>query len=288
MKFWISLALFWLFNSCRPVGATGEISILASFYPIYIMARNITDGVPGVKLSNLTQPVTGCLHDYALSTNDMKKISGARVLLVNGAGMESFLDNVLRQFPSLTVIEASKGAELIKSGNGLNPHVWLSLDGASAEVANLAAGLASLDQEHADQYKTNAANYLAKLQTLKSRMVQELAPYKGSLIITFHEAFPYFARDFGLKIAAVVEREPGSTPGARELAATIALIRKYRIKALFIEPQYSPAAAQIISRETSLRAFTLDPAVTGPDGLDSYLQIMEKNLETLKEALGGS
>ena len=104
-------------------------------------------------------------------------------------------------------------------------------------------------------------------------------------IITFHEAFPYFAKEFDLRISAVVEREPGSEPSAKELADTIELVKESNAQALFSEPQYPDSAARTIAKETSAKVYVLDPAVTGPDAYDAYINIMENNLKVLKEAL---
>jgi zinc transport system substrate-binding protein len=112
-----------------------------------------------------------------------------------------------------------------------------------------------------------------------------LSPYRGRKIVTFHEAFPYFAQEFGLVIAAVVEREPGSQPSAQELARTIDLIKKQGIHVIFSEPQYPASAAAAIARETGARVFVLDPAVTGPGDQDAYLHAMEANLAVLMKAL---
>ena len=111
-------------------------------------------------------------------------------------------------------------------------------------------------------------------------------PHKD--IVTFHEAFPYFAKEFGLNIIAVVEREPGSEPTPNELQAVIQQIKPLSSKVLFTEPQYSPNAAQTIARETGAKIYTLDPVVTGEanaDAMDAYLVTMRKNMNTLKEAL---
>ena len=78
------------------------------------MAKNVTRDVPGISLQNLTSPLTGCLHDYSLTSNDMKKLSDAQVFVANGAGMESFLDQILEQHPSLKIIRLSEGVSLIK------------------------------------------------------------------------------------------------------------------------------------------------------------------------------
>jgi zinc transport system substrate-binding protein len=104
-------------------------------------------------------------------------------------------------------------------------------------------------------------------------------------IVTFHEAFPYFASEFGLRIAAVVEREPGSEPSAAELARTVEIVRKSGAKAVFAEPQYPAKAAQAVAREAGVRVSVLDPAVDGAEDPGSYIRTMDANLAVLREAL---
>jgi len=200
--------------------------------------------------------------------------------------MESFLDKIIAQHPNLKIIQLSEGIPLIKGeGNeGDNPHLWVSISNAIIQVKNLGKAMGEFDPSHKELYVKNTANYVAKLETLSQNMHSELAPYKGRAIITFHEAFPYFAQEFGLKISAVVEREPGSEPSAKELAETIDLIKKNDIPALFSEPQYPAAAVQTIAEETGAKVYVLDPAVTGPDDYDAYINIMENNLVVLKKA----
>jgi len=264
-----------------------KLKIVTSFYPVYIIAKNVTQDVPGVDLENLTPAVTGCLHDYALSAADMKKLVDAQVFVANGAGMESFLEKILSQYPKIKVVELAQNIPLIKSVDNPqgNPHVWVSVTNAIIEVKNLGLALAAIDPEHQARYQQNAAGYVNRLKALRAEMQAKLAPYIGRDIITFHEAFPYFAREFGLNIAAVIEREPGASPSAQELARTIDLVKKTGIKALFGEPQYPAQAAQVIAQETGANMYVLDPAVTGPDRNDAYIKIMERNLGTLKEAL---
>ena len=116
-------------------------------------------------------------------------------------------------------------------------------------------------------------------------MHDELKDIKYKNIVTFHEAFPYFAEEFGLNIVGVVEREPGSQPSAKELKETIENIKKLDVKAIFVEPQYSPKVAETISKETGIKVYILDPIVTGDMNIDEYTTVMDSNLETLKEAL---
>lgn len=262
--------------------------IAASFYPMYIMAKNIVGDVPGVQVVNMTRPITGCLHDYQLTTDDLRNLEKAKYFIINGAGMESFLDKVTSQHPDLKIINASQGIEMIKDANGQdNPHIWVSVSLAIKEVQNISDQLAAADPAHGSAYQTNAALYIKKLQDLKDRMHQGLDGVKQKDIITFHEAFPYFAREFNLNIAAVVEREPDSEPSAGELAQTIEVVRKTGVKAIFAEPQYSAKAAETIANETGVKISYLDPAVSGPDDANAYIKIMDQNLAVLKQALGG-
>ena len=262
--------------------------IVTSFYPMYVATINITDGVDGVEVYNMTKPQTGCLHDYQLMTEDMKTLEKADVFVINGAGMEDFMDKVTEQQKKLKVIDASRGIELIHDDEGDNPHVWLSVTDEIAQVRNIADQLKEADPAHADKYEKNAAAYIEKLTALKNEMHAALDNVPHKDIVTFHEAFPYFAKEFNLNIIGVVEREPGTEPTPTELQETIEQVNALPTKVLFTEPQYSPAAAETIARETGAKIYTLDPVVTGeatPAAKDAYIDTMKKNMKVLQEAL---
>ena len=262
--------------------------IVTSFYPMYVATINITDGVDGVEVYNMTKPQTGCLHDYQLMTEDMKTLEKADAFVINGAGMEDFMDKVTEQQKKLKVIDASRGIELIHDDEGDNPHVWLSVTDEIAQVRNIADQLKEADPAHADKYEKNAAAYIEKLTALKNEMHAALDNVPHKDIVTFHEAFPYFAKEFHLNIIGVVEREPGTEPTPTELQETIEQVNALPTKVLFTEPQYSPAAAETIARETGAKIYTLDPVVTGeatPAAKDAYIDTMKKNMKVLQEAL---
>ena len=263
-----------------------KLTVLTSFYPIYISTINVTKNIEKVQVINMTKPQTGCLHDYQLTPEDLKTLEKADVFVINGAGMEAFIDKALKQQPDLKIIEASKGIELLKDDNDEeNPHVWVSISNDILQVRNIAEHLSLIDSANAPKYKSNAEEYIKKLEILKTKMHQNLDGVKNKNIITFHEAFPYFAQEFNLNIAAVIEREPGSEPSPKELEETINTVRDLKITALFAEPQYPAKAAETIARETGAKVYALDPVVTGDLTLDSYINIMELNLKTLEEAI---
>lgn len=270
------------FFGCKKQKVVNEnaLKITATFYPLYIMAMNITENVPDVSLAMLAPSDTGCLHDYTLTTKDMSAIEDCDILIANGAGMELFFDDA-EKITNGAVINASEGFELVDD----NPHIWVSPKGARYQVKKIAEGLAKFDSAHADLYKKNAEAYDKKLTTLSEKMHSALDEFAGKNIITFHEAFPYFASEFNFKIASVVEREPGEAPSAEELHELIEMIKDVQAKGksitLYAEPQYPSSAAKVIANETGLKVFMLDPAVTGELKKDAYLDAQNANIKTL-------
>lgn len=265
-----------------------ETLIVTSFYPMYIFTSNIANNVEGVKVVNMTEPQTGCLHDYQLVPSDMKVLEKADIFVINGAEMESFLDKVTSQLSTLTIIEAAAGMDLLEDEHGeANPHVWVSISGAIQEVKNITEGLVKADLANEAAYRKNSEEYIERLENLKQSMHEALNDIRTRDIVTFHEAFPYFASEFNLNIITVIEREPGSEPSAGELAATINAIKDAQAKVLFREPQYPAKAAESIAAQTGGKLYILDPVVTGPKEapLDSYEKTMEENLNVLIEAL---
>jgi zinc transport system substrate-binding protein len=283
---WPLVALLTLLFSAASTAAEKPLRVVASFYPMYVTTLNVVGDAPGVTVSCLTEPFVGCLHDYQLKADDLKALSKADVFVANGAGMESFLSKVLQQLPKLKIVDASANAKLLPDGNA---HVWVSLTGAAAQTHHIAEELAKIAPDRAEAFLKNGAAYEAKLKALHDEIVSALKDAKSRDIITFHEAFPYFAAEFGLNVVGVVEREPGAEPNARELADTIRLIRSKKDAALFAEPQYPSQSAGIIARETGVQVHSLDPVATGPiepaKARDYYVEKMRENLNALKEAL---
>lgn len=287
--------VFALLSGCQSEGSDntsndGDFTIVTSFYPVYISVINVTEGIDSVNVVNMTAAQTGCLHDYQLTPKDLETLSNADAFVINGAGMEAFLDDVIAQYPDLVIINASEGIETLTDENGdINPHVWVSITDAMAQVRNISNEIASLDTANAIRYKSNASLYLTELNALRKDAAEDLASLKTRDIVTFHEAFPYFAKEFDLNILSVITQEPDTTPTAKELEETIRIVSESSVKALFVEPQYSDESARTVAEATGAKIFTLDPIVTGDatsGAIDDYLEKMEKNIDTLIEALG--
>lgn len=273
------------------IGESNEFIIVTSFYPIYIIAKNVAYNIGDVKVVNMTPVHAGCLHDYSVTTEDMKNLEKADIFLINGAGMEIFIDRVIERYPKLKTVELSKGIRLIDDMDGKNPHIWMSVNNAISMVKTCVEALCQADIKNELLYKKNGDSYIKELSNLKVEMDERLKKFRGEKVVTFHEAFSYFAKDYGLTIAAVVEHNPGSEPSAKELADIIDTVRRLGIKYLFAERQYSSSSVDIIAKETGVKVFMLDPAVTclqtGVDERDAYIKAMERNSSVLIGAFNG-
>ncbi len=283
-----------------PALASAE-TVVTSFYPIYIFALNLLDGIDGVEVANMAEPGTGCLHDYQLQTGDMKLLARADAFLINGAGMEGYLSGVFDAFPTLPVVDASAGVALLEDcadheheehaghDHAFNAHIWLDAGNAVQMVSNLAGGLMAALPSHAEAIAANEDAYIARLTALDEELTAALTSVPHKEIITFHEAFPYFAKAYGLHVAAVINRDPDDALSPRQLAELCKTVIALGAPPLFTEPQYEDMAAQTIARETGAPLCTLDPIVTGPVTdvpLTHYEDVMRKNLAVLLDVLG--
>ena len=268
-------------------GAHAELRIITTFYPVYVLTASVTQGVPEVRVHNMAEQSVGCLHDYTLQPQDIASLEQADVLVINGGGMEQFMDRVVNLRAELPVIDTCAGLKLADSWEeGLkNAHVWLSPALASVQIGHIAEGLSDVDPEHAEAYRANAARLGETLAALEDELRGTLASVSGERIITFHEAFQYFADDMGIEVAGVIAHEPGEAPGTREIAETCDLVRSLGIRALFTEPQYPQQAAEVIARETGASVWQLDPFVSGDGTFEGYLSIMRENAAVMLEAL---
>ena len=295
MKKFIVLLFALLVLPCAALCET----VVTSFYPIWLMTLNLTRGLEDhVTVRNLAAPTVGCLHDYQLQTSDMKALSGADAFLVNGAGMEAFLPEITNALPALPVIEAAEGIGLLEDSGALeildaeeeevNSHLWLDPARAVRMAENLAAGLIRLLPDDEAAITANLEDYRSRLQTLDGQLREGLQNLSRRDIVTFHEAFPYFAAAYGLNVVAVVNKEPGEVLTPAQMGVLVGEIIRLGNPPLFVEPQYTDLSAETLARETGSSVYSLDPVVTGPETdvpLDYYETVMLQNMNTLIEAL---
>lgn len=258
-------------------GNEEKFTIVTSFYPMYIATMNIVDGAD-VNLKNLSEPKTGCLHDYQLTTEDMKLLSTADVFVVNGGGMEEFLSDVVAKYPKLTVIDSSQGIEIEDD----NAHVWMSIKNHIQQVENITKGLCEANPENASIYQENSAKYIDKLNEILNTEDDSL---KGNNVMLFSEAYEYLADDFGLEIVGVLDLDEEKDISAGELASTIDIIKSKNVPLIIAEKEYGEKMANAVMKETDAKTIYLNTIIRGDYDKDAYINGMKSNIELLKGAL---
>jgi ABC-type Zn uptake system ZnuABC Zn-binding protein ZnuA len=166
-----------------------------------------------------------------------------------------------------------------------NPHVWLDPVLAQNLCRLIASALIQVDPQHRDRYEANLAGYVAELETLHREIQGQVAGFRLREFVSFHPAFSYFARRYGLKEAGVIEAAPGREPTPGHLRRLVGDIRKSGVKAVFAEPQLSPRVAEIIAREAGAQVLILDPLGGRPPYGSDYLKLMRHNLAVLTKAM---
>lgn len=276
----------------RPAESGDTFTVTAAFYPMYTAALQIVGDTDGVTVRCLTSPTGGCLHDYQLSPSEMATLTDTDVLLLNGAGAESFLTAALSALPALPCIDASAGVAVEHAHDGhhhdhdhgdetLNSHLWTSPALYAQQVKNLRDGLCKADPDRADAYTANAAAYLAKIQPLIDRANAISTAYTAVL---FHDSAVYFADGCHLSVGAVLPAETESGLSAAELADAAAAITDKHT--LFICDDQYPVNTDLLSPYTaSFSVLSLDTAVTPKDGIadaERWLWAMDRNLQQLE------
>ena len=260
-----------------------DAQIVASTLPVYEFTSALCQGTD-ITVSRLITEEVSCLHDYTLQVTQMQAVEAADAVILNGGGLESFLDDVLKTADR--VIDASEGMELScghhHEGHEHDPHIWLSPEKAKKMCQNICEKLSSLYPAHKEQFAANLSGLLSKLDALQAYGETELSNLKNRNLITFHDGFSYFADSFDLHILKAVEEESGSEASAKELIEIIDLVKSNDLPAIFTECNGSTAAATVISTETGAKVYSLDMAMAG----DSYFDAMYHNIRTVKEALG--
>lgn len=287
--FGLIIALLFLFTGCGQVKENKDenLDIITSSYATYIFTKNITKDIPNISVANMSDNHEGCLHDYHLETRDMKRIEDSDILVINGAGFESFLEKVYED-KDLVVIDSSENIELLtdKFSDDPNEHTWLSITNAISQVEKIGNELIKIDSENESKYFENMTKYVEKLKSLRNELRETLYDAKQEIrIVTTHDAFPYFAEDFGIDIVDVIEREEGESPTQKEMGTIIENIKDSGVIGIFMEPNYSEKLATTIAKEGNVKVYVLDSITSGEGNLDDYENKMRENINVLKESM---
>ena len=281
-----------------------RLTVVASTYPGYLLAKAVAEDVEGVSVERLNTGSVSCLHDYTLTVEDMKRIEGADVIVINGVGLEDFMSDALAGARG-AVIDCSQGVELLESlghdhhagdeaeGGHYDPHIWMDPLNAAVMAENIAQGLIQADPDNELAYLSNLSRTGTFLYSWYGNLEALLNWDEGPEItglITFHDGFQYFARAYGLPLLAAIEEEAGSEASAKEIVEITRLVQEKDIPVIFTEVNGSDATANAIARETGCAVAQLTMLMDGPeDGTlyDDYYAGLKDNVAAIVNGFAG-
>jgi zinc transport system substrate-binding protein len=286
--------------------ATTKISVAASILPLGNFCQKI--GGNQVEVHVLVPPGASP-HVFEPSPTAVAQAMAARVFVYVGAGLDPWAERLLaaQKTPGQAVVEAVAGIPLIKDVDeheheeagakepeegephhhheAGNPHVWLDPVLAEDICRRIAQALIQVDPAHKNIYEVNLALYLGELQKLNQDIKAIVATFRQREYVSFHPAYAYFSRRYGLREVGVIEAAPGREPSPGHLQRIIAAIKKTGVKAVFAEPQLSSRVAEAIAQEAGVKVLILDPLGGRPPYGSDYLKLMRHNLAVLAQAL---
>ncbi|MEJ2695857.1 MAG: metal ABC transporter substrate-binding protein [Candidatus Sulfobium sp.] len=262
--------------------------VVASIAPLADFAREVGKGKVQVLL---LLPPGASPHTYEPVPRTVREISKAKIFIKVGAGLEFWADRLMAAAAKgITTVICSEGIPLLgrRAPDGaisdVNPHIWLDPVICVKIVRKIAAALASADPANSSFYRNNAVSYISRLYALDREIAETVKTFRTREYVTFHPAWDYFSKRYGLSVAGVIEEAPGKEPTPRHVQRILDEVKRMRTKVIFAEPQFSARMADAIAEEAGARVLMLDPA-GGEKGRETYIDLMKYNLSMMEKAM---
>jgi zinc/manganese transport system substrate-binding protein len=274
--------------TASPLRAAERLNVVASFSILADFVRNV--GGDRIDLTTLVG-ANGDVHVYTPAPGDAKRIAGARLVIVNGLGLEGWLPRLVQSSGSkATVVTASSGIAPLKLGSDADPHAWQSVPNAKIYVTNIGNALAAAEPANADYFRSHAKAYLDRLDTLDREVREAIAkiPAERRQVISTHDAFGYLAAEYGIRFIAPLGVSTETEPSARDIAGIISQIRSAKIPAVFLENVSDDRLIRRIAAETGSKVggTLISDGLTGEKGpAPTYIDMVRHNIKALTSAL---
>jgi zinc/manganese transport system substrate-binding protein len=278
-------ALVMMLSAAR---AEEPINVVASFSILGDFARNV--GGDRVHVTTLVG-ADGDVHVYAPTPSDAKRIADARVVIVNGLGLEGWMPRLVQSSGSkAAIVTATDGIAPLKLGAAADPHAWQSVVNAKIYVANILKALSAVSPGDSERFRSNADRYLGELDALDREVRTQVAqiPPARRKVISTHRAFGYFAAAYGVEFVAPVGVSTESEPSARDIADIITQVRAAKIPAIFLENISDDRLIRRIAAETGARiggTLYADSLTGEKGGAPTYIDMVRHNIKALTNAL---
>ena len=271
-----------------PLHAQARLNVVTSFSILGDFVKNV--GGERVEVTTLVG-ADGDVHVYTPTPADARKITEAKLLVVNGFGLEGWLPRLLQAAGGkASIVTATKGIAPLRLGSDADPHAWQSVANARQYVINIRDALAAADPSNADYFAKKAEAYLAQLEALDAEAQQALKqiPESRRKVISTHDAFGYFAARYGIQFIAPIGVSTESEPSARDIAAIIKQVKAAHIPAVFLERIGDPRLMRRISAETGAKiggTLYSDSLSDEKGDAPTYIDMVRHNITTLTSAL---
>ena len=271
-----------------PLHAAEQLKVVASFSILADFVRNV--GGDRINLTTLVGSDSD-VHVYTPAPSDAKRIADANLVIVNGLGLEGWLPRLVQSAGSKAqVVTVSAGIAPLKLGSAADPHAWQSVPNARIYVSDIANALAAADPDDAEFFRARAKAYLDKLEALDREVREAVAkiPPERRKVISTHDAFGYFAAEYGVQFVAPLGVSTETEPSARDIAAIIGQIKAQKIPAVFLENISDDRLIRRIAAETGAKVggTLISDGLTGEKGLaPTYIDMVRHNIKALTSAL---
>jgi zinc/manganese transport system substrate-binding protein len=271
-----------------PLHAAEPLNVVASFSILGDFVRTI--GGDHVNVTTLVGHDSD-VHVYTPAPSDAKRIADAKLVIVNGLGLEGWMPRLVQSAGSkATIVTASAGIAPLKLGSAADPHAWQSVPNAKVYVTDIANALVAADPDDAELFRTQAKTYLEKLEALDREVRDAVAkiPPERRKVISTHDAFGYFAAEYGVQFIAPLGVSTETEPSARDIAAIIGQIKAQKIPAVFLENISDDRLIRRIAAETGAKVggTLISDGLTGEKGpAPTYIDMVRHNIKALTSAL---
>jgi zinc transport system substrate-binding protein len=288
MKKFIIIALIFFSLSIGADVHAEKIKVIASIAPLADFVKQI--GGTYVEV-HLLLPPGASPHIYEPTPKVISAIADARLFVKVGAGLEFWAEKIIQASDNknLLVVIASSGIPLLHETHThlpseADPHIWLDPLIARDIVTKIEKALVTIDPHHAELYRANALVYREKLSQLDREISEKVTTFKIKEYVTFHPAWNYFSKRYGLSVAGVIEESPGKEPSPKHIAQIIKSINRIGSRVVFVEPQFNPKIAEAVARECHAQIAFLDP-IGGQKGRETYVDLMRYNISAMERVM---
>src|SRR3989304_7231373 len=286
----LSVFLLWSSENNHVTGFAEkrQLKVLASFYPLYEFTKII--GGERIDVSVIV-PSGIEPHDWEPTIQDLKKMQNADIIVINGIDLEPWITKLVSVNPDILIVDTSNGISLLEKDKHMfnnkiqnDPHIWLDPVLAKKQIQNIVDGLIRIDPQNTDYYQENANAYNSKLILLDNKIRNGLSICVKKDFLAFHDAFSYFANEYGLNQNTIIGINSSEEPTALTLQQIVQKAQNLDLHIIFTEEAVNPRISEVIADEIGAKVLTLSPIEIYEKNSD-YIKRMEKNLSNLKEEL---